>query len=189
MGIHSALFQFRYILFERFLFEVKVLLLSKSAALLLFALALPFPFNMAKGKREQFSPEQKQFIIDEFLKNKSATEVKRAFRKEFGQSRALAKRDKSSFKSVFDTFKKGGQQAVGVTKAKSAPKSKVNEQTLNAVKAHFEENNKSSIREAARELEISPTTTYQYVSEHLKMKAYKVSLPSTFFKEKCFFAK
>ena len=139
---------------------------------------VPFPVNMAKPKKSlTFSPEQKKWIIDEFLKNQSATSVKRAFRLHFGYSKALQRTGISSFQTVFDTFKKNGQQSVGIVKPKAAPKSKVKQETLNAVKAHFEANNKSSVREAARELEISKTTTHRYLSEHLKMKAYKVSLP------------
>ena len=81
-------------------------------------------------------------------------------------------------------FNKNGKQSVGIIAPKASPKSKINNETLEAVKSHFEANNKSSVREAARELEISKTTVHRYLSEHLEMKAYKVCLSQLLFKVK-----
>ena len=130
---------------------------------------------MAKKKSLKFSEEQKKFIIDEFLKNNSATSVKRAFRIQFGQSEALRNTGISSFQTIFDTFKKGGSKCVGITKPKDKPKSKVNQQTLAVIKNHFEANNNSSVREAAREANVSKSTAHNYVRIHLDMKPYKVN--------------
>lgn len=122
----------------------------------------------------KFSNEQKSFIIDQFLKGKSATAVKRAFRLHFGQSKALAKKDKSSFQLVFDNFKKGGDVSLGLI-PKVERKSKVNQVTLEAVKTHFETNNKSSVREAGREIGVSKSTVQHYAKNLLNMKPYKVN--------------
>ena len=142
---------------------------------MLFTLVLPFPVNMAKPKGLKFSADQKKFIIDEFLKNKKATEVKRSFRQQFGQSKALMNTGLGSFQNVFDLYKKGGAISVGISKPKEKPKSKVNQETLSAVKAHFEANRNSSVREAAREIGVSKSTAHTYVKVHLQMKPYKAS--------------
>lgn len=127
------------------------------------------------GKKhpKKFSESQKKFIIDEYLKGNTTTSVKRAFRLEFGQSKWLMKKPNSAFKAVFDSFKKGGQNSVGIGNEPKTPKRVPNQQTKDSVKKHFEENPTSSLREASRKIEVPKSTVHEVVKKQLKMKAYK----------------
>ena len=133
----------------------------------------------------KFSEENKKFIIEKFLEGNSPKQVKRAFGLQFGFSRDLANKHIMCFKNVFNTYKKGGEKSIGIAKPKAPPKSKVNQQTLTEVKAHFEANPKSSVREAGRELNIGKSTVHEYVTKHLGMYAYKVRMIIIFYAIDC----
>ena len=130
------------------------------------------------GSHSKFCSEEKKFIIDEFLKGKTPTEVKRAFKREFGHSRKVHKIDKSSFRSVFKTYQKHGERALGLVEKKQiGGYRKPNQAAIDRVKALFEDTSPSpSTREAGRTLNLPHNTVWRYLSTYLSLKFYRVSV-------------
>ena len=129
------------------------------------------------GNQSKFDCEEKRFIIDEFLSGKTPSEVKRAFKKEFGHSRKTHSIHLYSFQQVFETFKKNGAAAVGITEKKQrGGYRKPSEDAIQRVKTLFEDTSPSpSTREAGRLLNLPHVTVWRYLSTYLSLKFYRVS--------------
>ena len=127
------------------------------------------------GNSSKFSPEEKEFIIQQFEAKKKATAVKREFRKKFGSPYRVSKISPACFESVYKTFRNNGLKAVGVKEKGSKANHKPNEATTSKVKDLYDEGT-VSVREASRKLEVPRSTVHWHLKEQLDMQHFKVGI-------------
>ena len=122
------------------------------------------------GKASPFSAEQRIWIVTKFAELKSATLVRRAFRKEFAiQNNHHIPNDKQ-FKRVVEKFNGCGD--VNDPKPKPKPDEKVPSSDVQAIKDYFDSNEEAHLREASHDLDMSVGKIWFVLRKILKWKSY-----------------
>ena len=142
---------------------------------------------MSHSKPGPFSKEEEFFIVEEFIKleNKSPTLVKRKFCSKFRQSRsarALQSIHLSSFKSVYEKFKKNGIANLSTNSLHPEHVKgvdKTDPEKVRLIENHFIEFPMHSLSQASIALNIPKSTINKIVHNKLKLKPYKITLSQT----------
>ena len=125
---------------------------------------------MAAGKPSPFTPEQETWIVLKFGELKSATRVRRLFRKEF-QVVPQHIPNLKAFSRVVNRFKE-----TGCVKGRNPPgplKTKIMDDTVNTIKAMMENDPTTSIRQLASEMNLGIGTVWEILRKELKLYPYK----------------
>ena len=125
------------------------------------------------ANQSKFTSVEKNFIVEQYLLGKTDTEVKRAFRAEFGDPFRVTKIKPTTFKSVYVTYQKEGKRGIGAVEKKCHVTRTPNFETTAKIK-HLIEQKSVSTREASRILGVPQQTVHWQLKSVIGMSFYKV---------------
>ena len=124
-----------------------------------------------KKIKNMFSQENKIFIVNAFAKNPSPSDVRRKFIQHF---KIKGRKTKSfhikQFIRVYEQLKKKTSSVHRISPTK--PFEKRTPEAQEKVKQFFAQNQNSSIRQGAREVDLSASTTWRILRKYLKNRFY-----------------
>ena len=124
-------------------------------------------------KNSVFTPTQEVFIVEKFVALKSGIKVKRAFRKEYGNSKWLQQTSPKRFKEVYQRFQeKGVSPKKNENPRQQKGVERHNDEKMELITNFFVENPFASLFDGSKELKI-PKSTIGWYLKRAKMKPYK----------------
>lgn len=125
-----------------------------------------------------FTSEQKTWIVFEYGRNPSPTALKRKFLLNFNiQGREKTKYQPHLFIRVVETFKKNG---ISKEKSKGAKISKATPEAQQLVSEEIQEQPDSSIRQIAKRLDFTTSTTHKILRKQLFKRCFGISEAKVF---------
>ena len=109
-------------------------------------------------------------IIFEYGATKNLAGVRKAFAEQYYPKHPRMVPPRMTFKRVIDRF----CQTASCKKQPPPGRPKMTGETVVAIELFFEENERSSTREASKELELSTGTVWRVLKTKLKWKAYRL---------------
>ena len=121
-------------------------------------------------KDATFTTEQEVWIVGQFFHGFSPIQVKRNFRKVFGQSRELRKIQPNQFSFVFKRFQKNG---VASNSSLGQPTKSTDDPKYSRIEQFYSENPKASLTDGVKALNILKTTIQRVLRVKFGLKWFQ----------------